>query len=467
MSDEAFARRFYSDRAELTALGVPLQSQRDEFTGEELYTLRSEHYFLDRLELDDDELAALQTALYYLEGKFAYAEPLRLALQNLALGRAGFSRATDRDRRARACERSGLLARARGTTREARVGDLEAAHGEVRLLEPKRRARPVERTMNPYALRLDDGNWYVVGHDLDRQARCARSRSRASAATSASRLAVSATSASRRTSTSSSTGSLARGRSARSSGRARIAVSERHGVVDRAHARGRRDGRRRRLRDGLLQRRAPRRLGAAPERPGRAARARRARGLGCSRRSPASSEAHDGDPPTGRRAEAHRPPAAASRAAVRPSGARAVRRPPGAPCPSPRVVRRRALGGARRRRSSQPGSPSRSRSCRITSRSSTSSTSAAAATPSTPSMTATSVRVEKELYGDVFRRPPEAHAARGSSDPPRDRVRRPDDRGRGAHVRSSACARSSRRPSVASSSPEHRSRAMRPPRRRS
>ena len=39
MSDEAFARRFYSDRAELLALGVPLQSQRDEFTGEELYTL--------------------------------------------------------------------------------------------------------------------------------------------------------------------------------------------------------------------------------------------------------------------------------------------------------------------------------------------------------------------------------------------------------------------------------------------
>src|SRR5881396_1412800 len=46
MSDEAFARRFYSDRAELLALGVPLQSQRDEFTGEELYTLRSEQYFL-------------------------------------------------------------------------------------------------------------------------------------------------------------------------------------------------------------------------------------------------------------------------------------------------------------------------------------------------------------------------------------------------------------------------------------
>ena len=55
MSDEAFARRFYSDRAELVALGVPLHSQRDEFTGEELYTLRSEQYFLPELELGDEE----------------------------------------------------------------------------------------------------------------------------------------------------------------------------------------------------------------------------------------------------------------------------------------------------------------------------------------------------------------------------------------------------------------------------
>src|SRR5512133_3904968 len=93
MSDEAFARRFYSDRAELIALGVPLHSQRAEYTGEDPYTLRSEAYFLPQLDLKDDELAALQTALYLLEGKFAYAEPLRLALQNLALGRPRFAEA--------------------------------------------------------------------------------------------------------------------------------------------------------------------------------------------------------------------------------------------------------------------------------------------------------------------------------------------------------------------------------------
>ena len=87
MSDEAFARRFYADRAELLALGVGITSQRDEFTGEELYTLQREDYFLPPLHLDDAELAALQTCLYLLEGQFAYSEPLRLALQNLALGR--------------------------------------------------------------------------------------------------------------------------------------------------------------------------------------------------------------------------------------------------------------------------------------------------------------------------------------------------------------------------------------------
>ena len=45
MSDEAFCTAVLLDRAELLALGVPLHSQRDEFTGEELYTLRSEQYF--------------------------------------------------------------------------------------------------------------------------------------------------------------------------------------------------------------------------------------------------------------------------------------------------------------------------------------------------------------------------------------------------------------------------------------
>jgi proteasome accessory factor C len=169
MSDEAFARRFYSDRVELTSLGVPLTSQRDEFTGEELYTLRSENYFLDRLELEDEELAALQTALYYLEGKFAYAEPLRLALQNLALGRPGFPNAPTST-----AERVRVSAPDYSPELAGRLSKLEAAISKQRTVKfshwSAQRDRVSERTVNPYALRLDEGNWYVVGHDLDRNA---------------------------------------------------------------------------------------------------------------------------------------------------------------------------------------------------------------------------------------------------------------------------------------------------------
>ena len=51
MGDEAFARRFYADRSELQGLGVPIASVRDEFTSEELYSLREEQYFLPPVEL--------------------------------------------------------------------------------------------------------------------------------------------------------------------------------------------------------------------------------------------------------------------------------------------------------------------------------------------------------------------------------------------------------------------------------
>ena len=168
MSDEAFARRYYSDRAELLALGVPLNSQRDEFTGEELYTLRSEQYFLPALELTDDELAALQTSLYLLEGKFAYAEPLRLALQNLALGRPGFAETptatavrvevTDPDY---SPEMPGRLAKLEGAISKQRTVKFD--------YESISRGGQDERTLNPYALYNDAGRWYVVGRDLDRE----------------------------------------------------------------------------------------------------------------------------------------------------------------------------------------------------------------------------------------------------------------------------------------------------------
>jgi proteasome accessory factor C len=168
MSDEAFARRFYSDRAELVGLGVPLDSQRDEFTGEELYTLRSERYFLPPIDLDDDDLAALQTSFYMLEGRFAYAEPLRLALQNLALGRS-----------AGVLESAPTATAVRVEVRDpdytpelqGRLGKLEAAISKQRTVRYQywsiARDDERERTINPFALLPENGTWYVIGLDLE------------------------------------------------------------------------------------------------------------------------------------------------------------------------------------------------------------------------------------------------------------------------------------------------------------
>ncbi len=169
MSDEAFARRFYSDRAELVSLGVPLDSQRDEFTGEELYTLRSERYFLPELELDDEELAALQTCFYLLEGRFAYAEPLRLALQNLALGRSAGALAAAPTRTAGRVE---VRDPDYSPELQGRLGKLEGAISKQRTVKFRYwsiyRDAESERTLNPFALLPENGSWYVIGHDLER-----------------------------------------------------------------------------------------------------------------------------------------------------------------------------------------------------------------------------------------------------------------------------------------------------------
>ncbi|MGB1583239.1 MAG: WYL domain-containing protein, partial [Solirubrobacterales bacterium] len=79
MNDDAFARRFYADRAELEALGIELRVDRavDGFYEAENYSLPPENFYLPSVQFTDRELASLTTALKMLDGQFAYAEPLR------------------------------------------------------------------------------------------------------------------------------------------------------------------------------------------------------------------------------------------------------------------------------------------------------------------------------------------------------------------------------------------------------
>src|SRR5439155_3191016 len=104
--------------------------------------------------------------LYLLEGRFAYAEPLRLALQTLALGRA--SGAPDGAPTATAVR---VEVRDPDYTPElqGRLGKLEGAITKQRTVRfhywSIGRDEERERTINPYALLPENGTWYVIGED--------------------------------------------------------------------------------------------------------------------------------------------------------------------------------------------------------------------------------------------------------------------------------------------------------------
>ena len=89
MNDEAFARRFYADRAELESLGIHLKVDKpaEGYYEAENYSLPPENFYLPAIEFTDEELGALRMSLHLLDGEFAYAEPLRLALQQLSWGK--------------------------------------------------------------------------------------------------------------------------------------------------------------------------------------------------------------------------------------------------------------------------------------------------------------------------------------------------------------------------------------------
>src|SRR3712207_9445971 len=65
MNEDAFARRFYADRAELDSLGIQLTVDKPIDAGgeQETYSLRPENFHLPAIAFTDEELAALHTAL--------------------------------------------------------------------------------------------------------------------------------------------------------------------------------------------------------------------------------------------------------------------------------------------------------------------------------------------------------------------------------------------------------------------
>ncbi len=190
MNEDAFARRFYADRSELESLRIQLTVERptDGAAEQENYSLRPENFHLPPIAFTDEELAALQTALSLLDGEFAYAEPLRLALQQITWGRPSPLRAPE--------QRSvglGITASAGGHELSARLAKVETAIFRNKTIVfdyyTMERDEVGPRRVDPYHLLFQGGQFYLLGYAHERKAirvfRLSRIRGKVSYATKA------------------------------------------------------------------------------------------------------------------------------------------------------------------------------------------------------------------------------------------------------------------------------------------
>src|SRR6476620_6531848 len=171
MNDDAFARRFYADRAELESLGIHLKVDKpaEGYYEAENYTLPPENFYLPAIEFTDAELGALRTALSLLDGEFAYAEPLRLALQQITWGRP--SPLSDPGRQGVAL---GVTGSAGGHDLSARLAKIETAifRNKTITFDYYTMERDAEgaRKVDPYHLLFQGGQFYLLGHSHERGA---------------------------------------------------------------------------------------------------------------------------------------------------------------------------------------------------------------------------------------------------------------------------------------------------------
>jgi predicted DNA-binding transcriptional regulator YafY len=172
MNDDAFARRFYADRAELESLGIELGVEKpgEGFFEAELYSLPPENFYLDAIKFSDDELAAMSTALMLLsEGEFAYAEPLRLALQQVAWGHPNPLKEGER-----APVEMAMTASAGGRELSQRLSKIETAISRRKTVEftyyTMERDETEKRKVDPFHLVFRGGQFYLIGHAHERDA---------------------------------------------------------------------------------------------------------------------------------------------------------------------------------------------------------------------------------------------------------------------------------------------------------
>jgi proteasome accessory factor B len=170
--DEALEKRFDRDKAELRALGVPIEYVAMDLLGNSGYCIRKDRYFLPEISLTMDE--ALVLAVLHrmaVEGGAAFGPNLLSALQKVSTD----SPLADGLKSSLAEQHAFGLRPGRGARDE---------HAALEVLTEAVLSRSVvgfryygigrdsesDRTVEPWGLGYHRGHWYLVGRDLTRGA---------------------------------------------------------------------------------------------------------------------------------------------------------------------------------------------------------------------------------------------------------------------------------------------------------
>lgn len=154
---EAFRRTFERDKADLKAMGIPLETRQLDSFGDTPpgYIIPKSRYYLPDLDLEPDELAALRIAAGAVLGveEQAGRGVMKLSLGTIDEASGGARLSWNAD-----------LAAA-----QPLLGPLYEAVSERSPVEFEYRAagsdEPSVRRVEPYALVHRRGHWYLVGHD--------------------------------------------------------------------------------------------------------------------------------------------------------------------------------------------------------------------------------------------------------------------------------------------------------------
>lgn len=186
LASDALRKQLQRDVAALENIGISVESGGRATEGGQRrhYSLASEGFSPVEVELNDDERAVLVGALRSLRRDFPYLGPLKLAIANM-IGAASEGDSAERAAAfAAVATRDDELVSSRLAVLDKSISRRKRVRFEYYAISSDETG---EREIEPYALSLLSGVWYVTGLDVNREAvrqfRLSRVKGRITAAT--------------------------------------------------------------------------------------------------------------------------------------------------------------------------------------------------------------------------------------------------------------------------------------------